>query len=60
MIETENKINKQAEWTKLYTLTQEQTKELFLNKLRRAAEMQKALKKREMFLQKHRWSQSVL
>ena len=48
MTETDNKIKLQAEWLKLHTLTPEQNKQLILNKLRRAAEMQSAFKTREV------------
>ena len=51
---------KEAEWIKMHTLTKDQTKQLILNKLRRATEMHKTLAKREMPLQKHCWSQSVI
>lgn len=44
---------KEAEWLRQHTLTQEQTKQLILNKFRRASEMHNALKKREMSVQKH-------
>ena len=48
MIDTETKIKQQAEWLKRHTLTPEQVKILFENKLRRAAEMHTALQKREV------------
>lgn len=48
MIDTETRIKQQAEWLKLHTLTQEQTKVLIQNKLRRATEMHTALNKREV------------
>jgi hypothetical protein len=51
--DTETKIKQQAEWLKLHTLTQEQTKVLIQNKLRRAVDMHNALNKREV-LCKHR------
>ena len=47
MTDTEVKIKQQAEWLKAHTLTRDQVKILFDNKLKRAAEMQSALKKRE-------------
>ena len=50
MTDTEVRRKQQAEWLKLHTLTQEQVKILFENKLRRASEMQSALKKREALL----------
>ncbi len=46
--DTETKIKQQAEWLKLHTLTQEQTKVLIQNKLRRAVDMHNALNKREV------------
>jgi hypothetical protein len=53
MTETDNKKLKEAEWLRQHTLTQEQTKQLILNKLKRATE-HLALTKREMLVQKHR------
>ena len=53
MTETDIKKLKEAEWIRQHTLTQEQTKQLILNKLKRAAE-HTALIKREMLVQKHR------
>jgi hypothetical protein len=52
MTETDSKKLKEAEWIQQHTLTQEQTKQLILNKLKRAEAIH--LAKREMFLQKHR------
>ena len=54
MIETDIKKQKEAEWLRQHTLTQDQTKQLILNKLKRAEDMHLALTKREMFLHKHR------
>jgi hypothetical protein len=54
MTETDSKKLKEAEWIRQHTLTQEQTKQLILNKFRRATEMQTALKKREILVQKYR------
>jgi hypothetical protein len=54
MTDTDIKKQKEAEWLRQHTLTQDQTKQLILNKLKRAEEMQTALMKREMFLQKRR------
>ena len=54
MTETDSKKIKEVEWIRQHTLTQEQTKQLILNKLKRAEDMHLALVKREMFLQKHR------
>lgn len=48
------KKQKEAEWLRQHTLTQEQTRQLILNKFRRATEMHNALKKREMLVSKHR------
>ena len=48
------KKQKEAEWIRQHTLTKDQTKQLILNKLKRAEAMHLALKKREMFVQKHR------
>jgi hypothetical protein len=47
-----NKKLKEVEWIRQHTLTQEQTKQLILNKLKRAEEMH--IKQREMFVSKHR------
>ena len=54
MTETDTKKLKEAEWLRQHTLTQEQTKQLILNKLKRAEAMHALLMKREMFLHKHR------
>jgi hypothetical protein len=54
MTDADSKKIKQAEWSKQHILTKDQTKQLILNKFRRAEEMHLALKKREMFVQKHR------
>jgi len=54
MTETDSKKLKEAEWIRQHTLTQEQTKQLILNKLRRATELQSALLKREMPNHRHR------
>ena len=48
MKDIEDKRLKQAEWLQQHTLTQEQTKQLILNKLKRAEAMHKALTKREI------------
>jgi len=53
MIETDSKKLTEAEWIRQHTLTRDQTKQLILNKLKRAEDMHRALVKREMFLQKH-------
>ena len=60
MIDTDIKKQKEAEWLQQHTLTQEQTKQLILNKLKRAEAMHFLLIKREMPNHKHRWSQSVI
>lgn len=54
MTEIDIKKLKEVEWIRQHTLTKDQTKQLILNKLKRAEEMHLALKKREMFLHKHR------
>jgi hypothetical protein len=54
MTETDSKKLKEAEWIRQHTLTQEQTKQLILNKLRRAADLHSALAKREILVQKYR------
>ena len=54
MTDIDIKKLKEAEWLRQHTLTQEQTKQLILNKLKRAEEMHSLLMKREMFLHKHR------
>jgi hypothetical protein len=50
----DNKENqlKQAEWLRQHTLTQEQTRQLILNKLKRASEMHQALHKRDVSFQR--------
>lgn len=48
MTETDSKKLKEAEWIKQHTLTQDQTKQLILNKLKRAREMHSASIKREI------------
>jgi hypothetical protein len=53
MTETDIKKLKEAEWLQQHTLTQEQTKQLILNKLNRAAEYS-AFRQREMPNHKHR------
>jgi len=54
MIDTEIKQKQQVEWLRQHTLTQEQLKQLFANKLKRAADMQQAIKRREVLVQGHR------
>ena len=54
MTETDIKKLKEVEWIRQHTLTQDQTKQLILNKLKRAEAMYSALKKREMLIQKRR------
>ena len=54
MTEVDNKKIKEAECLRQHTLTPDQTKQLILNKLKRAEDMHLALTKREMFLHKHR------
>ena len=53
MTDLDLKQNQQAEWLKQHTLSQDQFKQLIANKMRRAADMQQAIRKREA-LQKHR------
>jgi hypothetical protein len=48
------KKQKEAEWIRQHTLTRDQTKQLILNKFKRAEEMHKAFKRQEMLVQKHR------
>jgi len=50
MTETDSKKLKEAEWLRQHTLTQEQTKQLILNKFKRAVAMQSASNKREKSL----------
>ena len=47
MTDTDLRLKQQAEWLKAHTLSPEQVKQLFQNKIRRAADFQKAVKKRE-------------
>ena len=54
MTETDSKRLKEAEWIRQHTLTKDQTKQLILNKLKRATDLHYALVKREMLVQKHR------
>jgi len=54
MTETDIKKQKEAEWIRQHTLTPEQSKQLILNKLKRAEDMHLALKKREMPDHRHR------
>ena len=54
MIETDIKKLKEAEWLRQHTLTKEHTKQLILDKFKRAEAMHALLMKREMFLHKHR------
>jgi hypothetical protein len=48
------KKQKEAEWIRQHTLTRDQTKQLILDKLKRAEAMYSALKQREMPNHKHR------
>ena len=54
MTETDSKKLKEAEWIRQHTLTQEQTKQLILSKLKRAEAMHSAFRQREMPNHKHR------
>ena len=53
MTETDIKKQKEAEWLRQHTLTQEQTKQLILNKLKRAEAMHSAFRPREMPNHRH-------
>ena len=59
MTKTDDKKLKEAEWIRQHTLTKEQTKELILNKLKRAEAMHFAVKKQRTLGQPQRWLQSV-
>jgi L-rhamnose mutarotase len=48
------KRQRDAEWTRLHTLSQAQLKKLLDEKFARAYNLHQALNRREMFLQKHR------
>ena len=54
MIETDIKKIKQSEWLQQYTLTQDQLKQLFENKLKRAKDMHNAFKKQEVLVKERR------
>ena len=54
MTETDSKKLAETEWLRQHTLSQEQTKQLILNKFKRAVAMQTVSVKREMTLQRHR------
>jgi len=54
MTDLDSKKLKEAEWLRQHTLTREETKQLILNKFKRAEAMHLALKKREMPNHKHR------
>ena len=54
MIDKDIKKLKEAEWLRQHTLTPEQSKQLILDKLKRAEAMYSALKQREMPNHKHR------
>ena len=53
MTDTDIKKLKEAEWLRQHTLTKEQTKQLILDKFKRAAEYS-AFRQREMPNHKHR------
>ena len=55
----EIKRKQDVEWTRMHTLSQEQLQKLLDGKFERAYNLHQALSKREMSLQRHRWSQSV-
>ena len=48
------KKQKEAEWIRQHTLTKEQTKQLILDKLKRAEAMYSSFKQREMPNHRHR------
>ena len=54
MTDTDIKKLKEAEWLRQHTLTKEQTKQLILDKFKRAEAMHSALKQREMPNHRHR------
>ena len=54
MTDLDSKKLKEAEWIRQHTLTREETKQLILNKFKRAEAMHLALRKREMPNHKHR------
>jgi hypothetical protein len=53
MTDTDSKKIIETEWLQQHTLTQEQTKQLILNKFKRAVAMQAVSNKREMTFQRH-------
>jgi hypothetical protein len=53
MTDTDSKKITETEWLRQHTLTQEQTKQLILNKFKRAVAMQAISNKREKSLQRH-------
>jgi hypothetical protein len=54
MTKTDDKKLKEVEWIRQHTLTKEQTKELILNKLKRAEAMHFAVKKQHTLGQPQR------
>ena len=54
MTDTDIKKLKEAEWLRQHTLTKEQTKQLILDKFKRAEAMHSAFRQREMPNHKHR------
>jgi hypothetical protein len=54
MTKVDSKKLEEAEWLRQHTLTKEQTKQLILDKLKRAEAMYSALRQREMPNHKHR------
>ena len=54
MTDLDSKKLKEAEWIRQHTLTREETKQLILNKFKRAEDMHLALRKREMPNHRHR------
>lgn len=57
--DTELRLKQQAEWLKKHTLSPEQVKQLFQNKLDRAAEWHKEVKKREALCGGRQYRNSV-
>jgi hypothetical protein len=54
MTKVDSKKLEEAEWLRQHTLTKEQTKQLILDKFKRAEAMHSAFRQREMPNHKHR------
>lgn len=52
-MKSDNEKLKEIEWIRQHTLTREQTKQLILDKFKRAEVMHSAFRQREMLIQKH-------